>query len=299
MKHLLFFFLIPILSFAQISDSKDITYEVGAPYPVVDAYAKLYFYQEGDILTFKAKKNEYIIQKIDPQTLKFKSVRNYKNLPKGHVFEAIKQINDKIYFFYSLVEKSSATEQLFYKEIDFATGKMSSETTRLLKTKQKVVRYFYGSTDFNIRNVNKFDVTFSNDESTIMVKYRLKSKMIKDPFYHDVIGFYVFDIEMNLIWNEEVEMPYPKNKMENVDYAMDSYGNAYFLSAVYKVDYNIIKLSPIKIDNTPHLELMKVDAETQKLSNIKIGLEDKFIQSAWIYESTKGKMVCAGSFNSF
>ncbi len=301
MKNLFLIFFFPFLTFfstltfGQISNSKEITYEVGSPYPVVDAISKQYFEKDGEIMTFKVKKNEYIIQKLDAKSMKFKSIRNYKDLPKDHVFEGLEEVNGKYYFFYSLWDRPKTAEQLFVREIDFASGKMKSEDKRIIKTKGKVTGLMAGRTYFSIKVVDKFDFEKSTDNSMLMIKYRKKPEKRNDDISYDIIGFNVFDSDMNPIWSKEIKMPYTEKKMNNIDYALDSYGNSYILTTVYKDD----STRRFKKDGSInyHMELMKIDAKTQTLRKTKIELKDQHINRIWLYEAEKGKMVCAGFYN--
>lgn len=281
MKHLLLLFsFLPLYVFGQISNSKEISYEVGSPYPVVDAYTKQYFEHNGEILTFKRKRREFIIQKLDARTLKFKSIRNYTDLPREERFEDIEQINGKLYYFYSIWDDRTESKQLYVKELDFAGGKMNSEGKRIIKTDGKA---------------NGFYVESSKDEQKLMVKYRKRPEKKNDDISYDIIGFYLFDWEMNPLWNKEVKMPYTEKKMNNIDYSIDSYGNSYILTTVYKDN----STKRFKKDGSInyHMELMKVDAKTKELTQTKIELNDQHINRIWLYESEKGKMVCAGFFN--
>lgn len=295
MKHLIFLLFIPIFSLAQVSTSTEITYEVGSPYPVVDAYSKQYFEKDGEILTFKVKKKEYILQKLDAKTMKFISIRNYTDLPKDHAFEGIEEINGKYYFFYSIWDKPNLSEQLFVKEIDFASGKMNGKEKRIIKTKGKVTGLLARTSYFSIKVLDKFDISKSTDESILMIKYRKKPAKRNDDVSHDIIGFHVFDSDLNPIWDAEIKMPYTEKKMNNIDYATDSYGNTYILTTVYKDDTT--KRFKKNGSINYHMELLKIDAKSQTLSKTKIELKDQHINRMWIYESEKGKIVCAGFYN--
>jgi hypothetical protein len=50
-----------------------------------------------------------------------------------------------------------------------------------------------------------------------------------DAVSRDVIGFYMFDKDLNKVWGNEVRMPYTEEMMDNIDYTVTSKGEAYLL----------------------------------------------------------------------
>lgn len=66
-----------------------------------------------------------------------------------------------------------------------------------------------------------------------MISYRLAPEEKNDKNSFDKIGFYVYDDKMNKLWNNEFTMPYSEQIMDNIDFSLDSKGNAYMLAKVY------------------------------------------------------------------
>lgn len=301
--HSFIFFLLAIAPYmlnAQKSSSKEITYKIGSPYPVIDALSKDYFEQDGTIITVKVRKKDIVIQKLDAATLKFKSVRNYDDMDKNAVTEALIKVQDRLYFFYSLWDKPKETEQLFYREIDFNKGTFIGEGKLALKVKGKVTGTL-ARTGFSfayiggINVVDKFEVSTSADESKVLIQYRKKPEKRNDDISYDVIGFHVLDQNLEKIWAKDKKMPYTEKKMNNIDYAVDGFGNAFMLTTVY-LD-NTTKRFKKNGSCNYRMEVLKIDASTQELTKTKISLKDNFINGVWMYEASKGEIICAGFYN--
>jgi len=284
---------------AQTVSSKEITYEIGTPYPVVDAQSKDYFERNGTVITVKVRKKDIVIQKLDAASLKFQSVRIYNDLPKDFVQESILQIQGRLYYFYSVWDRSKETEQLFYREIDFEKGTFTSSGKILVKVRGKVTGtlaqkgFSIGYSGISV--VDKFDLYTSADESKVLVKYRKKPKKRNDDISHDVIGFHVFDQSLEKLWSKEARMPYTEKKMNNLDYAVDAFGNGYMMTTVY-LD-NSTKLFKKDGSSNYRMELLKIDATSNELSKHKIGSENKFVTGVAMYEASKGEIICAGYYN--
>lgn len=309
MKHLytllILLLFVPFALVAQSSNSKDITYTVGAPYPVIDAKNKDYFEHNGTIITVKIQKDEVFIQKLEANTLKFKSVKIYDDFPKGFVRESVVKVQDHLYFFYSVWDRSNETEQLFYREIDFEKGIFVDRGTRLIKVNGKVISMHFQPNYLNmftgfgsvstLTMVDKFTVSTSADESKVLIQYRKKPEKRNDNVSHDVIGFHVFNPDLEKDWAKDVRMPYTEKKMNNHDYAVDAFGNAFMMATVYLDD----STKPYKKDGSCNyrMELIKIDASTQELTKTKIALKDNFINGAWLYEASEGEIICTGYYN--
>ncbi len=297
---LIFLLFAPIMLNAQVASSKEITYKVGSPYPVVDAISKDYFEHEGTIITVKVRKKDIVIQKLDASTLKFKSVRNYNDMPDDFVRESLLQIAGRLFFFYSVWDKPKETEQLFYREIDFDKGTFVGSGKNLIKVKGKVTGTLAQTSGFSFAYsglgvVDKFAVNTSADESKVLVQYRKKPEKRNDDISYDVIGFHVFDQNLEKVWAEDVKMPYTEKKMNNYDYTVDAFGNAYMMTTVY-LDNSTKRFKKDGSCNY-RMEMLKIDASSQELSKTKISLKDNFINGVWMYEASKGEIICSGFYN--
>lgn len=289
---------------AQIDNAeiKDASYTVGAPYKVVDAPNKLYFYQDNELMTVKISGAKVTIQKLSTSDLEIKSTNVYKEMPKGFLLEGVEEINNKYYLFYSIWDKPNKSEQLFCREIDFAAGTLNDEEKALIKTDGKVTGAFAASAwGWGGSVTDKFDFYKSFDESKFMVTYRKKPEEKKDAKSYDLIGMFVFDENMEELWGDEVKMPYTEKKMDNIDYAVDKKGNTYILARVYNDNSTDLKKRRSTEANY-HIEILRVpsnskDIKSKDIDKTVIKIKDKFIQSITLYEGPEDYMICAGFYN--
>jgi len=98
-------------------------------------------------------------------------------------------------------------------------------------------------------------------------------------------------------WGKEVEIPYTEKKMDNLDYTVNYFGDAYIATRVYrdKTTDLFTKAKEINYD----IELLKIEALTGKLAQKKINLTTgKFISSVGLFESGDNKIIVAGYYSS-
>ncbi|HET6244621.1 MAG: hypothetical protein H0V01_08965 [Bacteroidetes bacterium] len=274
-------------------------FTVRSPYPVVDAGSKNYFNKGDEILTVKIHGKKVFMQRFNTSNSNLPKI-NISIMPDGFSLERVLELNNKYYLFYSLWDGANKKEQLYSREIDFDSGKFMDKEKLLVKVNGKitgsvaaVVSGGFGWIFGGI--VDKFDFQYSQDYSKLMITYRLKPDIKNDAKNFDKIGMYVFSNNLDPIWNQEVVMPYTEKKMNNIDYSIDNKGNTYILATVFED----IEPKAKKNSDEPnyHIELLKVNAKTQEMEKSVIKLNNMFIKSVWLYESPKGKMVCAGFYN--
>ena len=246
----------------------DLNYTVGKPYKVVDADRKMYFNRGGDMLTLKIRGREAYIQKFNSQTLAFKGQKVYKDLPDHIDIESVRSVGDHFYLFYSLWDKQGENEQLFYREIDYAAGTFKGDPQLLIKVPGKVTGRPVRAGMFGFRIVDKFHFYTSYNYSKLMIRYRQKPDVKNDSKSHDIIGMYVFDEAMNIVWKDDITMPYTEEKMDNFSYEVDDAGNVYLLARVYNdntADRRKTRGGPTNY----HFEVLKLDAGTTDMYKIR------------------------------
>jgi hypothetical protein len=272
------FIIAPFIAFAQT----DIT--VGPPYRVIDAGLKEYFYNENEILTIKIDGKRIFIQKLNAETLKFIKETEYEDMPDHSVLLDLTEFNNRYYLFYSLWDKPNQIEQLFAREIDFARGTFTGTDRNLLNVNAKM-----GSS---------FGFNTSHDKSKMLIQYRLKPESRNDDKNYDVIGLHVLDKDLINVWNKEIRMPYTEKKMNNIDYSVDSKGNAYILTTVYNDNTTNVKKKDNNEQANYHIELLRIKANTNTALITPVSVNDKFINKLWLYESPGDYMICAGYYNN-
>lgn len=297
-KQLTFFILLltPV-AISQVKISDDFSYEVSNPYEVVDGF-KAYFSEDNEVLAFKYGGGNFTIQRFGGE--KMNEIKRGE-IPKseGFTIESVNKVGKKYYFFYSVWDRDAGNEQLFAREIDFEACKFAGEGELLFKVKGKVSGGFnaggllgFGSTDGG----GKFKLTSSYDESKILIQYRKKPEEKNDALNKDVIGMYVYDAEMSVVWSGDIEMPYTEKKMNNLGYSIDSDGNTYILAEVYKDETT--RRYTKEGDPNFDLELIKVGVSDQELVSTRIKLKDRFITDVGFFEGSAGEIIIAGFYGN-
>ncbi len=283
----------------QFEKPRDITFEVSEPYKVVDSNSKNYFHRGNEVLSLKVVRGKTIVQKFDASGMKQVFSKELE-MPKSYDLEAITEMGDKLLMLYSIWDRDRESEQLFYREIDFNTGTWKGAEKRIIATRGKIAGNgsMVTTAYFRAGVTDKFDFYYSADRSKMLVQYRKVPKVKSDAKNFDEIGLYVFDADMREIWGDEARMPYTEKKMNNIDYGVDSDGNAYILATVF--DDNTTRVKKKGSDDEPnyHIEMLKRTPQDKRLETSEIELNGKFITSVSIYETVDDLMVLAGFYNN-
>lgn len=295
-KKLLFislFYLSVFQGYSQKELSNDYKYDVSAPYRVRDANIKRYFSQGNEVMAIKFYKKDIYIQKFNADKPEFISEKLYeKYLPKDREIEAIKEINEKFYVFYSLWDDDNEKEQLYSQEIDFAKGEFNGSPKLLFEVKDRITPTSYLETGY------KFNILPTLDKKSLLVKYRKKPEFKNDKKSFDIIGLYAFDGNLNKISNKEITMPYTERRMDNLDYQIDNKANLYMLNKVYHDDSDDDKKSRNDTVANYHIELFTIKTDSDKMNITKIENKDKFITRLWMFDQPKGGAFIGGYYNN-
>ncbi|HTJ52894.1 MAG TPA: hypothetical protein VL443_25745 [Cyclobacteriaceae bacterium] len=278
-----------------ISNYAQTTITLGKPYAVIDADRKYYFSKGNEILAVKVNKKTIHLQKLNSENLTFEKIRLYDDFPKNFAIELITSFQDNYYIFYSYWDGEN--EQLFARQIDFDAGTFNGPAQKIISVKEKITGTSRSSGFFKISTSDKFDFYFSNNNSLLAIQYRLKPEIRNDSKNYDIIGLHIFDSSLNEKWSNKIKMPYTEKKMNNLDYAVDSRGNAYIVTSVYDDDTTDEKKKGSAEPNY-HLEILKIPANTTDIIPIQVNLAGNFIKTVKLYEGAQGNMTCAGFYNT-
>ena len=217
---LLIIVLVQTLAMSQ-KLSPDFNVSVAEPYAVIDAGSKEYIsLNNGSVIMVKMGKGIVNIQKFDANKNVEVARKTYKDLPKTAFFIDAIKLENRVYYIYSVEEKSTKGFKIYAREID--TDNLAfNAPIELIKTSRAVVaspvstnlaEMKVGFAAFGGRA--KFIVHKSFDESKVMITYRSYPVSKSDAKNKDEIGFYVFDKTMQKIWGSEVKMPYTEKRNE-------------------------------------------------------------------------------------
>ncbi len=266
---------------------------LGKPYGVIDAESKYYFSKGKELLTIKVDRKTIHLQKLNTDNLTFVKVRLYDDFPKNFVIELITDLQGKYYVFYSYWDGEN--EQLFAREIDFEAGTFIGQGRKIISVKEKLTGTLGRSGFFSMSVSDKYDFYVSSNESTLAIQYRFKPEFKDDSKNYDMIGLHIFEPSLNEIWTKKVKMPYTEKKMNNLDYSVDSKGNAYIVTSVYNDDTTKERKKGSDEPNY-HLEILKISS-SGKIVSTPVELVGNFVKTIVLNESPKGYMTCAGFYN--
>ena len=290
--------LFSVQSFTQIAPGPAGEFNVvwGKPYELpkkYDDYGYLGNLKEGIIQISTRGTKNVLIQRFDVESLSpTKSYDIDLSEMSGHfVTDLFTFFNGSYYMFYSTWDKAKQKENLFADKIDISSGALANDPKRLIRA-NKIAGRLIATGFYKFSTADKYNFRFSIDSSFLLVTYRKYTKVKNDAKHKDIIGFYVFDKDLNKLWGDEYRMPHTEEMMDNVDYLVDSEGNAYLLSIVYKGHRKE------KSGDNPnyYFEVLKFGKDYEEPKKIRIELADKFINNMRFSENFEGEMICVGFY---
>ena len=285
-RSLLVLLLAQTVTFAQVKLSKDFNVTVGTPYQVVDAGSKEYFSDGKDYtISVKTKGKEVTIQRYDIGSMKELSNKMYEDFPPLNKVQKVLQIGDKLFYVFSSFDKKGKKEDLYSREVNMKNGTFESAKL-LFSTAKEVAVSSYGepgglSMFGGMGAPIRFEVYKSFDNSKILIRYRLKPEERNDAKNYDVLGFYVFNTNLDKQWGGEVKMPYTEKVMNNLAYGVNKDGKAYMLAY---------------INASKQFELLNIGSDLKAKPN-KIDIDGKLVfQQLNLVETEDGNMNCIGFY---
>lgn len=270
----------------KITTSKEFEYQVGEPYPVVDAAVKSYTARDGSVISFKMNSRSVTIQKFSGSPFKQESVKVYEDFPNGTVYEDDIETEDFVYLLYSVWDKPNKVEQLYVRAINLKTGEFENEGERIIAVEGKVTG----------GDGNKFKLASSFDNSKLLVRFRKKPESRNDKLNKDVIGLYVFDSNLKQIWGKDVEMPYTEARMDNIDYAIGSNGDVFILTEVMKEG----ETRRFDREGNPNFDnqLIAISESGVEVNASEINVQGKFVTQASFFEGKDDALMIAGFYGN-
>ncbi len=299
MKYL-FLVTVSFLTVSVFAQSKKFTFKLGTEYELPRKSSDLSFFgndKEG-IVNMGLKKDELTILRFDPKTLaqSTEKVIALPEMTKNFNSETVVDFGTNYYWIHSDWDKSSETESLYYDKINVVSG-VITESNKKLFDAEKISGSGGAMTGFyRYKATNKYDFNFDADNTKLLVSYRLAPEERNRKKSYDKMGFYVYDRQMNKIWNNEFTMPYTDQIMDNIDFSVDSKGNAYMLIKVYDSE----KRKEIDKETGKagyHYEVLKFSKDNKDIINSTISIDDYFIKEASLIENTEHDMVIACTYS--
>lgn len=253
----------------------------------------LYDPNEGYVLVSNKKMKTLAFQRfnLDRLTIDSQKEIEIQDLGEKIVLDRMQSFNNKLYLFFTDWDRGRGKEILFVQEVDIKKNGLTGSKKVLIEC-GKVTGDLINTGMYSYTTVNKFKFYFSADSSKMLVTYRKYPESRNDAVNKDVIGFNVFDKDLNKLWGTEIKMPYTEEIMDNVDYQVDSKGNAYLLAKVFD------EKRKEEIDGKPNyqFELMKLSKDKNSFEQYPIELEENFVDDLSLMEYSPGKLLCAGYY---
>lgn len=287
-------------AFTAGAQSKKFSFKLGSEYELPRKSEDLSFFgnDKDGIINLSLKKDELNISRFDPVTLNQTTEKTIElpELTKNFNSETVVDFGTNYYWIHSDWDKSSETESLYYDKIDVVSGKITVSNKKLFDAGRIAAGAAVMTGFYRYKAVGKYDFNYDADHSKLMVSYRLSPEEKNDKKSYDKLGFYVFDENMNKLWSNEFTMPYTEQIMDNIDFSVDSKGNAYMLAKVY--DSEKRKETDKETGKAGyHYEVLKFSKDNKKIINTTITIDDYFIKEASLIENTAHDMVIACTYS--
>ncbi len=289
-----------VSGYSQKSQEGSIDFQWGQNYDLPAHHRDLGFIgskEDGYLQIGHDVHEDLTLQKFSPD-LKLVGMKKVKldKMPRDYSSESFLHIKGKYFWLFSTWERSDETERLFVQPMDIKNGSMSGSATEMVAT-SKLTRTVsfqgYGMwTGFSqaMQIESKYNFSFSGDSSKMLVDYRKKPESRNDNKNFDVIGFCVFNQDMEKVWAREIKMPYTEAEMDNEGYTVDKDGNVYLVAKVY--DGGGSRKTP-----DYHFEILKWTKDADKPAIINFKFTDKFVSSVTIKEDKTGHLILGGYYS--
>ncbi|MFK5879196.1 MAG: hypothetical protein QM478_06835 [Flavobacteriaceae bacterium] len=286
--------------------SENFIVKTGEEYKETDGIFKQFYKYKDYVVAINSQKKDLVIQKFDPISLKEIKRVDLKSFMKKFKtnFELV-QMDNKVIFFYEVWDRKEKIETLMAVNISLESLSVSEPYTVL--TQKGIIAvdpfrntqpksYKYASTIVIGRNIfgSKYFFHKSRDDQKLLITYRMYPEKRKDTESYDNVSINIFNTDLTLDWKTMVKMPYTERRMDNVDDAIDNFGNYYLITKVFEDDsYNEKKKTEKKANY--HLELFKIKRESSEILKTKIEIGDSFIGKIALYNNGIGDMILAGT----
>ena len=276
---------IQITTFAQVKLSKDFNVSVGTPYAVVNAASKDYFSDnKGHTIAIKTDGEKVTIQRYDIASMKELSRKVYEDFPPYNKIQNILKVGDKLFYVFSSFNKKEKKEDIYSREINMNDGIFAAPKLLFSTTAEATVCSYREPAAMTFTGLGapiRFEVYSSSDKSKMLIRYRLKPIEKNDALNYDVLGFYVFNANLEKLWGGEVKMPYTEKVMNNLAYGVSKEGNAFMLAY---------------INASKQFELLNITSDLKVKAN-KIDIDGNIaFQQLKLQETADGKLNCIGFY---
>ncbi|MCC5916560.1 MAG: hypothetical protein JJU02_04450 [Cryomorphaceae bacterium] len=223
-----------------------------------------------------SKNPDYLIEQLD---LNGKHIREVPlDFDGKRIVENVFMIKDEILVFTS--EKKNKTQFLYAHR--FNKKSMLVEPSGELMTS---FEYSGGS----FWNKGEFKVVYSKDEDKVLAYYKLPYSSRE----HEQFGLFVYDLDFNLLWKREIELPYEDKLFEVENFILDNKGAVHLLATLYK------EKRKAQRRGEPNYNFLVITYKDEKSKPIEttVELDGLFLLEMAIGTRDGETLICAGFFS--
>jgi hypothetical protein len=298
----MFVAVICLLSIVSYSQSKKFVFKLGDEYKPPRNSEDLSFFgnERVGIVNLTLKKDELSILRFNSKSLALSSDKQVAvpDATSNLLSEEVVEMGGNCYWVHSDWDRSARREKLSYDVLDIAGGKISKSGISLIES-DKLAGSGLGVTRGRVTHMiktGKYEYNYDAEHKNLLVSYRIEPAERNDKKNYDRIGLYVFDSGMAKLWGNEFTMPYTEAVMDNEDYSIDVFGNAYILAKVYESD---ARKEVDKETGKPgyHFELLKYGKGAKKPQAMPVVLGEYFVRNSVLIENPQHEMIIASTYS--
>jgi len=219
------------------------------------------------------------LEHYTPQMKLRKSVKLDMKYKKKRVeFEKIIPFGGKLYLFTSFNNEAKKINYLFAQEVSYRRLQPSRKLTKVAENPTK-----------NRAREGYFDFSISKDSSKLLI-YNQNPERRKT---QETFSIYVYDQEMNPLWEKEITLPYPDQNVNIESFEVDNDGNVYLLNTVFDKSAKEVKRGRANYRYT----ILAYSATGEKFVEYPLELKDYFITDLTFKIANDGHLVCAGFYS--
>ncbi len=188
--------------------------------------------------------------------------------------------NENIFIVGSYRNKRSKMSYLFYQKLDLNNLAFADDLV-------KIAEYSYE--DGSRRDRGAFDFEISKDKSKLFVYYNIPV----DGESAEAFGFHVYDKELGLIWERDVELPYAEDLFSIIEYELDNDGSVYVLGKLYNEKAKDKRKGSVNYE----MRLLSFEESSDEPEVYEIGITDVFLKDMSIVFK-KDEIVCVGFYSA-
>lgn len=195
-------------------------------------------------------------------------------------FEFIVQWNEELLLFTSILDNKIKKNKLYFQTIN-KKSLMPNDDLRMISVLDYGGRGKKSSGDFSY--------TMSRDDSKFLLYYALPFKKNKREEY----GFHVFDEDMNLLWEKQIDSPFEEGLFQIESYAVDNSGDVYLLGTEF---YDIRSTKRGGKPNYKY-QILSYSNKGNTFKAMPVELPGSFLTDMQIAVNNENDIICAGFYS--